>query len=615
MEKQLRCTIKLLDDQLGSITVEFPKDAKGRYLLNKACESQSLEEKDYFGLRYVDGEKQRHWLDPTKSIAKQLKGTGPHYTCIFRVKYYPEDPGAVREEITRYQLFLQLKRDLFHGRLLCSIDDAAWLGAYIIQSNLGDYDEDDHEPGYGDSFEIIPRQPEKLERKMEEIHEMKLKGQVPAEAEKNFITKAHALATYGVDPHPVRDIYGTQLYVGLTYRGLSLFKGNQLIQNFPWPDIKKLSYEGRTFFVHAVVDEKVNHGFRVATSSATKHLWKCAMEHQAFFHPNHTPSLHICRTIQSMLRKGSTEKLASILPLCGTSSLRKKAKARLPDFYYGASNHNAFTLALWFRRGSDVSIHSSGGFFRGSKFRFSGRTQKEALETSQSLSREEPPFARSPPLIRPRRVRSCKDANSPPSDSLEDVGFQLSDQSLPSTPEKIEELPLTFEKAPSESTTGSNQALLDSEDMVDAMNERNKCNGEEREVIEEVTVTYQEQEMTECKLPNNNHVDGAMLAPSHRKTKQEEQKSWSGVVMKLMICSILLALILFILTSIVLYESSLPAFEPVRQSPVSQNFESAYYAPSRAWVVSGYQQFTNTCYEPTKQFISAQLQMISNKFD
>ncbi|XP_072051196.1 FERM domain-containing protein 3-like isoform X7 [Amphiura filiformis] len=553
MEKQLRCTIKLLDDQLGSITVEFPKDAKGRYLLNKACESQSLEEKDYFGLRYVDGEKQRHWLDPTKSIAKQLKGTGPHYTCIFRVKYYPEDPGAVREEITRYQLFLQLKRDLFHGRLLCSIDDAAWLGAYIIQSNLGDYDEDDHEPGYGDSFEIIPRQPEKLERKMEEIHEMKLKGQVPAEAEKNFITKAHALATYGVDPHPVRDIYGTQLYVGLTYRGLSLFKGNQLIQNFPWPDIKKLSYEGRTFFVHAVVDEKkVNHGFRVATSSATKHLWKCAMEHQAFFQ---------------------------------------------------------------FRRGSDVSIHSSGGFFRGSKFRFSGRTQKEALETSQSLSREEPPFARSPPLIRPRRVRSCKDANSPPSDSLEDVGFQLSDQSLPSTPEKIEELPLTFEKAPSESTTGSNQALLDSEDMVDAMNERNKCNGEEREVIEEVTVTYQEQEMTECKLPNNNHVDGAMLAPSHRKTKQEEQKSWSGVVMKLMICSILLALILFILTSIVLYESSLPAFEPVRQSPVSQNFESAYYAPSRAWVVSGYQQFTNTCYEPTKQFISAQLQMISNKFD
>ena len=63
-------------------------------------------------------------------------GLGPDYTCIFRVKYYPEDPGALREEITRYHLFLQLKRDLFHGRLLCSIDDAAWMGSYIIQCKL-----------------------------------------------------------------------------------------------------------------------------------------------------------------------------------------------------------------------------------------------------------------------------------------------------------------------------------------------------------------------------------------------------------------------------------------------------------------------------------------------
>ncbi len=30
------------------------------------------------------------------------------------------------------------------------------------------------------------------------------RGQTPAEAEKNFILKAHTLATYGVDPHPVR---------------------------------------------------------------------------------------------------------------------------------------------------------------------------------------------------------------------------------------------------------------------------------------------------------------------------------------------------------------------------------------------------------------------------
>ena len=33
----------------------------------------------------------------------------------------------------RYYLFLQLRRDLHHGRLLCSPDDAVTLAAYIVQ--------------------------------------------------------------------------------------------------------------------------------------------------------------------------------------------------------------------------------------------------------------------------------------------------------------------------------------------------------------------------------------------------------------------------------------------------------------------------------------------------
>ena len=36
----------------------------------------------------------------------------------------------------RYFLFLQLRRDLHHGRLLCSPADANLLAAYIIQCKL-----------------------------------------------------------------------------------------------------------------------------------------------------------------------------------------------------------------------------------------------------------------------------------------------------------------------------------------------------------------------------------------------------------------------------------------------------------------------------------------------
>lgn len=51
----------------------------------------------------------------------------------FRVKYYPPDPFRLKEEITRYQIFLQLKRDLLHGRLYCLVNEAAMLAALIIQ--------------------------------------------------------------------------------------------------------------------------------------------------------------------------------------------------------------------------------------------------------------------------------------------------------------------------------------------------------------------------------------------------------------------------------------------------------------------------------------------------
>ena len=60
-------------------------------------------------------------------------GTGPPYTVVFRIKFYPANPDDLKEEITRYQLFMQLKKDLFHGRLVCSREDSALLGSYIVQ--------------------------------------------------------------------------------------------------------------------------------------------------------------------------------------------------------------------------------------------------------------------------------------------------------------------------------------------------------------------------------------------------------------------------------------------------------------------------------------------------
>lgn len=49
-----------------------------------------------------------------------------------RVKFYPADPFRLTGN-ARIMLYQQLKRDLRHGRLYCSLGEAAALGALIVQ--------------------------------------------------------------------------------------------------------------------------------------------------------------------------------------------------------------------------------------------------------------------------------------------------------------------------------------------------------------------------------------------------------------------------------------------------------------------------------------------------
>ncbi|KAG8197874.1 hypothetical protein JTE90_024273 [Oedothorax gibbosus] len=348
-----KCTIRLLDDT-EVLQCDFQTEHKGQYLLEYTCNALNLLEKDYFGLRYMDSQKQRHWLDMTKSILKQVKGMSPIIFC-FRVKFYPQDPYRLKEEITRYQIFLQLRRDLLHGRLYCSQSDGAMLAAYIIQSELGDYDSEEHPVTYVSEFKLLLKQTQKLEERIAEIHQNQLRGQVPAVAEMNFLRKACLLDTYGVDPHPVKDHKGTQLYLGINYAGILTFQGSRKTHHLKWPDIQKINYEGKMFIVHLLFNEdartKKKHlvGFKCPSQAACHHLWKCAVEQRYFF------------TMES--------------------------SSEVPQ------------------------VTTSGGIFsRGCKFRYSGRVEKEIAEDTKSILREQPQFQRS--LTRPPSFRKYIDGYS-----------------------------------------------------------------------------------------------------------------------------------------------------------------------------------------------------------
>ncbi|XP_062828090.1 FERM domain-containing protein 3 isoform X2 [Anolis carolinensis] len=555
LSQEMKCTIRLLDD--SEISCHIQKETKGQFLIDHVCNHYSLLEKDYFGIRYVDPEKQRHWLEPNKAICKQMK-SHPPYTMCFRVKFYPHEPMKIKEELTRYLLYLQIKRDIFHGRLLCAFSDAAYLGACIVQAELGDYDPDDHMDNYVSDFRIFPKQSPKLERKIAEIHRNEFRDLSPAVAEFNLLLKAHTLETYGVDPHPCKDSTGTTTFLGFTATGFVVFQGNKRIHLLKWSDVCKLKFEGKTFYVIAIQKEKkAMLSFHTSTPAACKHLWKCGVENQAFY---------------------------------------KYAKS------------------------SQIkTVSSSKIFFKGSRFRYSGKVAKEVVEASSKIQRE-------PPEVHRTNITQSRSSHSlnkqliinmeplqplhPSSDDQEDVasdeGIQLpkeDDVSIPvisNSPakegddssdlsveeeEKIKEEPLTISELvynPSSSLlpTPVNDEEIDLlfQSSPRAENEKDDTDSfEELEADENAFLVAEEEELKEARkalrwsydfLMGNMKINAAV-------------KSFS----RLLFVGLGILLIVFPLL-LVLLESDLDIsfLHEIRQTPEFQQFHIEYYCPFRQWV-------------------------------
>jgi len=168
--KKASVVIVLLDRT--ELEADLTRTTTGSDLMEAVFEYLGLSETAYFGFRFQDANSQtvstdeefagagaqnlarlrhnlsskystqflrlQHWLDPSRRVLAQVPSSSSEdrklSALYLGVKFYAADPCRLRDEVTRYQFFLQLRSDVAQGRLpLARRETAAELAGYVLQ--------------------------------------------------------------------------------------------------------------------------------------------------------------------------------------------------------------------------------------------------------------------------------------------------------------------------------------------------------------------------------------------------------------------------------------------------------------------------------------------------
>nr|XP_023027106.1 FERM domain-containing protein 5-like [Leptinotarsa decemlineata] len=333
------CSVHLLAN--GEILeCEYKSDNVGRDLIDYICDQLNIQEKDIWGLRFVDTFEQRHWLDLNKLIRPQVKNVCPiHFH--FRMKVYPPEPYKLLDLETKFQIFMQLKLDLMSGRLCCGPSDSSLFVALILQYTYGDFDPERHSGNYIKE-KIIMNQSFAGEMKAIDLHKHHLRSLNPTQIMDLFLRMACQLETYGVDPHLVENLNHQKFNLWINYKGMVTYVEGKKNQHIDWMNINKIQQEDNKLMVHLCSGG--TETFFSLTKPECNYIYQSAVDHLIYFTTSGTQSTvgHIGNDSMEELHKD----LKVFEKLENSGNVASESTKRQEKSKYGVSRISKFHSPL-----------------------------------------------------------------------------------------------------------------------------------------------------------------------------------------------------------------------------------------------------------------------------
>ncbi|XP_027426425.1 tyrosine-protein phosphatase non-receptor type 21 [Zalophus californianus] len=301
--------IQLLNNEFVEFTLSV--ESTGQESLEAVAQRLELREITYFSLWYHNKQNQRRWVDLEKPLKKQLDKYALEPTVYFGVVFYVPSVSQLQQEITRYQYYLQLKKDILEGNIPCTLEQAIQLAGLAVQADFGDFDQYESQD-FLQKFALFPvgwLQDEKVleeaTQKVALLHQKYRRLSAP-DAEMLYMQEVERMDGYGEESYPAKDSQGSDISIGACLEGIFVkHKNGRPPVIFRWHDIANMSHN-KSFFALELANKEETIQFQTEDMETAKYVWRLCVARHKFYRLNQCSLQTQTVTVNPIRRRSSS---------------------------------------------------------------------------------------------------------------------------------------------------------------------------------------------------------------------------------------------------------------------------------------------------------------------